>query len=140
MACTCLECLELTQILSRDTEDSEPPEFPPDQPEADLVPDDEHQYAADELAAEGEEVECEVDPDAMDEDVEMGGADETVKDDDEISNDGSEDLEAESAGSDDEDDDEEDEAMDVSAEDQLHGEAMVGAGPSGAVGDHVMAK
>lgn len=123
-----------------DTEDSEPPEFPPDQPEADLVPDDEDQYAADELAAEGEEAEGEVDPDAMDEDVEMGMADETAKDDDEISNDGSEDLEAESAGSDDEDDDDEDEAMDVSAEDQLHGEASAGAGPSGAAGDHAMAK
>ncbi|KAF8423813.1 ASF1 like histone chaperone [Tirmania nivea] len=121
-----------------DTEDSEPPEFPPDQPEADLVPDDEDQYAADELAAEGEEAEGEVD--VMDEDTEMGGADETVKDDDEISNDGSEDLEAESEGSDDDDDDEEDEAMDVSAEDQLQGEATGRARPSGAAGDHVMTK
>lgn len=124
-----------------DTEDSAPPEFPPDQPEADLVPDDEDQYAADEVTAEVEEgAEGEADPDAMDEDVEMAGADEVVgKDDDEISNDGSEDLEAESEGSDEEDEDEEDEAMDVSAEDQLHGEAMVGAAASGAQ-DHVMAK
>ncbi|RPB25485.1 histone deposition protein Asf1 [Terfezia boudieri ATCC MYA-4762] len=118
-----------------DTEDSEPPEFPPDQPEADLVPDDEDQYAADELAAEGD---GEVEPGAMDEDIEMDGAEELVKDDDEISNDGSEDLEAESAGSDDEDDDDEDEAMDVSAEDQLHDEATAVSGPSGAAGDYVI--
>lgn len=97
-----------------------------------MVPDDEDQYAADEVAEEAElATEGEVDADTMDEDVEMGGAelDEAVgKDDDEISSDGSEDLEADSEGSDEEDDDEEDEAMDVSAEDQLHGEsAMVGA-------------
>ncbi|KAF8458257.1 ASF1 like histone chaperone-domain-containing protein [Kalaharituber pfeilii] len=113
-----------------DSEDSAPPEFPPDQPEADLVPDDEDQYAADELA---EEQGIEEDPDAMDEDVEMGGADDVpgaAKDDDEISNDGSEDLEADSEGSEEEEDDEEDESMDVSAENQLQDESAMQAGPS----------
>ncbi|KAI5790678.1 ASF1 like histone chaperone-domain-containing protein [Peziza echinospora] len=125
-----------------DSEDSAPPEFPPEQPEADLVPDDEELYGAEEVAAEEAEIagEGEVDPDAMDEDVEMAGADEAagenLKDDDEISNDGSEDLEAESDGSEDEEDDEEDESMDVSAEHQLHDESMQVGGSSAAGPSH----
>lgn len=117
--------------MFRDSEDSAPPEFPPEQPEADLVPDDEDQYAADEIDAEAEEVA--VEGENMDEDIEMGGAEDTTgaKDEDEISNDGSEDLEAESEGSEEEDEEEDEEAMDVSAEDQLHEEtAMAEAGPS----------
>jgi len=125
-----------------DSEDSAPPEFPPDQPEADLVPDDEDQYAADEIAADSEQHTAEGDADAMDEDTEMAGGAETAggKDEDEISDDGSEDLEVDTEGSED-DEDEEDEAMDVSADDQLHGEsasAMAGANPSGS--ENVTAK
>lgn len=122
------------QKFCRDTEDSEPPLYPPDQPEADEAPDDEDQYAADEVVIEEEGVErrVEVDVDAMDEDTEMVGADDAIgaKDDDEISNDGSEDLEAESSGSEDEEDEDDDEPMDVSAENQLEHENTIG-GPSG---------
>lgn len=95
-----------------DSDDSAPAEFPPDQPEADLVPDDGEQYGAEE--EEEEEVEegaevAVVDPDAMVEDSEMAGAeaDPTAA---EESDDGSEDLEAESSGSEDEALEEEEEA------------------------------
>ncbi|KAK6509267.1 Histone chaperone asf1 [Arthrobotrys musiformis] len=64
-----------------DSEESAPAEFPPEQPEADLAPDDGDQYGADELEDE-EEVEAEAegeveaaprDADAMEEDTDMGG-------------------------------------------------------------------
>ncbi|PWW71702.1 histone deposition protein Asf1 [Tuber magnatum] len=102
-----------------DSEESAPSEFPPDQPEADEAEDDADNYGAEEEEElEGEE-EAGVAP--ADEDVEMGGADDTAgpvagKEADEVSDDGSEDLEAESSGEDDEEEEgegeaEEDDAM-----------------------------
>lgn len=103
-----------------DSEDSAPPEFPPDQPEADEAEDDADTYGAeeDEVELEGEVGEVGEAADEMD--VEMGGAEDTAgpvvtgKDIDEISDDGSEDLEAESSGEEDEEEeggDEDDDAM-----------------------------
>ncbi|EPE03635.1 histone chaperone asf1 [Ophiostoma piceae UAMH 11346] len=86
-----------------DSEASAPAEFPPEQPEADLVADEE-EYGADEAeeeeaeaAAEGVEVKA-----APGEDAAMDGADETVAaaegdaEEDELSDDGSVDIEGES--------------------------------------------
>ena len=97
-------------IRNRDTEESAPAEFPPEQPEADVGADDGTAYGAEEveleegLKAELAKVEGEG------EDEEMGGAEDTAgptvangaKEEDEESDAGSEDLEAESSGSDDE--------------------------------------
>ena len=94
----------------RDSDDSAPAEFPPDQPEADLTADGE-EYGAEELEEE-EEVEAvegaAADPDAMVDDAEMAGAegDPAAAESD---NEGSEDLEGESSGSEDEDIEEEEE-------------------------------
>ncbi|KAF3906184.1 hypothetical protein ABW20_dc0101015 [Dactylellina cionopaga] len=86
-----------------DSEESAPAEFPPDQPEVDELPADGDKYGADEEDEEEEEVEVEAeaeaeavarDPDAMDEDTEMGGvpAPEAKIDEDETAS-GSEDIE-----------------------------------------------
>lgn len=89
-----------------DSEASAPAEFPPEQPEADLVADGD-QYGAEEAEEEEEEEVGEgvegaaVDPDAMVDDAEMVGV-EGDKEVAEESDDGSEDLEAESSGSDEE--------------------------------------
>lgn len=122
----------------RDTEDSAPAEFPPEQPEADLVEDDGTAYGAEEEELE-EELKEETKVDGEDE--EMAGADDTagpsipvpvkeVDEDEESDAAGSEDLEAESSGSDEEDLEEEvegegDEDMEM-AEDGEHATA----GPS----------
>ncbi|KAG0642876.1 ASF1 like histone chaperone-domain-containing protein [Tuber brumale] len=92
-----------------DSEESAPSEFPPDQPEADEAEDDADNYGAEE--EEGLEGEEEAGAAPADEDVEMGGADDTAgpaasKETDEVSDDGSEDLEAESSGEDDEEEEE----------------------------------
>ena len=101
----------------RDTEDSAPAEFPPEQPEADIVEDDAANYGAEEVELE-EGLKAELaaaEAEKGGEDEEMAGADDTVgakeKDDDD-SDAGSEDLEAESSGSDDEDAEEEEEEGD----------------------------
>ena len=101
----------------RDSEDSAPAEYPPEQPEADKLDDDEEAYGADEadmqadLERELAEVDANVETakvEANGGDHEMEGADDAVKAEDEEGSDaGSEDLEAES--SDDEEDEEEDE-------------------------------
>ncbi|KAF8860680.1 histone deposition protein Asf1 [Acephala macrosclerotiorum] len=89
-----------------DSEASAPAEFPPEQPEADLVADGD-QYGAEEAEEEEEEEVAEgaegaaADPDAMVDDAEMAGV-EGEKAAGEESDDGSEDLEAESSGSEDE--------------------------------------
>ncbi len=102
----------------RDSEDSAPAEFPPEQPEADTVEDDGTTYGAEEeeeeeleelKAAEGAKIDGE--------DEEMGGADDTAgpsnpevakaEGEDDESDAGSEDLEAESSGSEEEEIDEE---------------------------------
>ncbi|PQE24916.1 putative ASF1-anti-silencing protein [Rutstroemia sp. NJR-2017a WRK4] len=103
-----------------DSDASAPAEYPPDQPEADLVADGE-EYGAeeaeeeDEEELEGEEAAA-VDPDAMQQDSEMAGAEGEGAAAEE-SDDGSEDLEAESSGSEDEEAEEEeadgDDAMEM---------------------------
>lgn len=94
--------------LSRDTEESAPAEFPPEQPEADVGVDDGTAYGAEEVELE-EGLKAEL-AKVEGEDEEMDGAEDTdgpsavadTKDEDEESNAGSEDLEAESSGSEDE--------------------------------------
>ncbi|KAI5842506.1 ASF1 like histone chaperone-domain-containing protein [Morchella snyderi] len=117
-----------------DSEDSAPPEFPPDQPDADEAEDDADTYGAeeDEVEVEGEVGE------AVDEmDVEMGGAEDTAgpvvagKDIDEISDDGSEDLEAESSGEEDEEEEGGDEDDDTMVDD-----APAAGKPGEASGSH----
>lgn len=98
---------------SRDSDDSAPAEFPPEQPEADTIDDDGTAYGAEEEELEAEEAaETTVAAKAEGEDEEMGGAEDTsgpskAKAEDEESDAGSEDLEAESSGSEDEEIEEE---------------------------------
>ncbi|TEY53393.1 hypothetical protein BOTCAL_0248g00110 [Botryotinia calthae] len=98
-----------------DSDASAPAEFPPEQPEADLVADGE-EYGAEEAGEdEDEEVEGEeggaVDPDAIEQDSEMAGA-EAEGAAAEETGDESEDLEAESSGESDEEGEEEEGAGD----------------------------
>lgn len=92
-----------------DSEESAPPEFPPDQPEADAAEDDEAQYGAEEAEEDWVAVENVKAPE--DEDAEMegieGGASAAKEDDDAASEAGSEDLEADSSGSEGEEEEEE---------------------------------
>lgn len=125
----------------RDSEDSAPAEYPPEQPEADTLDDDGVTYGAEEAelqaALESELADTEANlakesaQPAADGDSEMAGVEQTEpasKGDDEGSEAGSEDLEAESSGS--EDDDEEEEG---------EGEAEAEAeGADGAEGDEDM--
>ena len=105
-------------IYYRDSEETAPAEFPPEQPEADHAEDDEKQYGAEEVELEEALIKEEA---ALkdEEDQEMGGAEETagVKAD-EVSDAESEDLEAASSGSEDEEGDEEE-------EEEVEGEAEV---------------
>jgi len=123
-----------------DSEESAPSEFPPDQPGADEAEDDADNYGVEEEEElEGEEEEGGA---ALpDEDVEMGGADDTAgpavaKEADEDSDDGSEDLEAESSGEDDEEEEEgegeaeEDDAMVDDSAAGKSGEASSSAQPA----------
>ncbi|KAI0998579.1 Histone chaperone [Podosphaera aphanis] len=98
-----------------DSDDSAPPLYPPEQPEADLVADGE-EYGADEEEEEeaeaevGESTEVVADPDAMVDDAEVpSGEADPAKAAEEESDVGSEDLEAESSGSEDEEAEEEEE-------------------------------
>lgn len=105
-------------FLSRDSEASAPAEFPPEQPEADLVANDEEEYGADEAQLEEELVEGAAEttgePSAAGEDADMDGiaesAEAVVVEEDEMSEDGSVDLENES-----DDELEEDEEAEVEA-------------------------
>ncbi|KAE9369733.1 histone deposition protein Asf1 [Stipitochalara longipes BDJ] len=114
-----------------DSEASAPPEFPPEQPEADLTADGD-QYGAEEAEEEEEEIEegGEAAPDAMVQDAEMAGAEgEGAIVAGEESDDGSEDLEADSSGSEDEELEEEevegegegDDAMEVDGVEKPNG-------------------
>lgn len=115
--------LTLAQKLKlryRDSEDSAPAEYPPEQPEADTLDDDGAAYGAEEaemqvaLERELEDAEAKlakekVEP-TMDGDSEMAGTEPmepASKGDDEVSEAGSEDLEAESSSDEDEDEEEE---------------------------------
>ncbi|APA14429.1 hypothetical protein SS1G_11720 [Sclerotinia sclerotiorum 1980 UF-70] len=126
-----------------DSDASAPAEFPPEQPEADLVADGE-EYGAEEAGEEeDEDVDGEeggpVDPDAMEQDSEMAGV-ETEGAIAEESGDESEDLEAESSGESDEEVEEEEVAGDDDME--MDGVEKSGADKSGGVAhqvDEVMA-
>lgn len=92
---------------NRDSDDSAPAEYPPEQPEVDTVDDDGTAYGAEEadleaaLEKELQELDKdEADPDSM-EGVEAPDAGPSVKEEDEDA--GSEDLEADSSESDDDD-------------------------------------
>jgi histone chaperone ASF1 len=101
----------LTWYTLRDSEESAPAEYPPEQPEADQLEDDSGAYGAEEVELENallkelEDAEHQGDG----EDHEMEGAEPAAAvPDDDASDAGSEDLEAESSGSEEEDLDEED--------------------------------
>lgn len=127
----------------RDSEESAPAEFPPEQPEADLVEDDGAAYGAEEEEEEeAAEEEGEAAGEATNEDAEMAGAEDTAgpaaaaaKEDAEASDAGSEDLEAESSGSEEEEiEDEEEEAEGEGDEDMEMGDdagEKAGAAPNG---------
>ncbi|KIW71514.1 histone chaperone asf1 [Phialophora macrospora] len=98
-----------------DSEESAPAEYPPDQPEADTLDDDGAAYGAEEaelqaaLEKELEDTEAKMvkgTDDAEDKEMTDGNK---VKDEDEVSEAGSEDLEEESSDEDDDDDEGEDE-------------------------------
>ncbi|RAL59999.1 hypothetical protein DID88_000625 [Monilinia fructigena] len=115
-----------------DSDASAPAEFPPEQPEADLVADGE-EYGAEE-AGEEEDEEVEdggaVDPDAMEQDSEMVGAEiEGVAADE--TGDESEDLEAESSGESDEEVEEDEGAGDDDME--MDGVEKTGSEKAGGV-------
>ena len=111
--------------MDRDSEDSAPAEYPPDQPEADIVEDDGAAYGAEERELEDALIKEEAALQAQDEDHAMEGAEDTagpshgeaVKAEDEESDAGSEDLEAESSGS--EDDEGEDEEGEGDADEDM---------------------
>ncbi|KAL9121779.1 MAG: hypothetical protein Q9187_001667 [Circinaria calcarea] len=96
---------------SRDSADSAPAEYPPEQPEADVVEDDGTAYGAEEVELEEALIKEEAALTAQGEDEEMAGADDTAgqaaKAEDDESDAGSEDLEAESSGSEDDEVEEE---------------------------------
>ncbi len=111
-------------ISCRDSEDSAPAEYPPEQPEADVLDDDGAAYGAEEaelqaaLERDLEETEAKLanakaEPrTTTDGDAEMADTDHMEVEpanraDDEVSEAGSEDLEADSSGSEDEDEEEE---------------------------------
>lgn len=105
-------CTGLLTSASRDSEESAPAEYPPEQPEADALEDDGTAYGAEEVELENaliKELEEADGPNGeAGEDQEMDGGETTAgAADDDASDAGSEDLEAES--SDDEEEDEEEE-------------------------------
>jgi histone chaperone ASF1 len=119
-----------TDKTNRDSEDSAPAEYPPDQPEADTLEDDADAYGAEEaemqaaLEKELAETEAMAAGGAKEEDQDMEGTEEAVAkvkddEDDDVSDAGSEDLEAESSGS----EDEEEEEVDGEGEDMDMGDA-----------------
>ena len=100
-----------TDPFYRDSEESAPAEYPPDQPEADQVEDDGVAYGQEEVELEeglkAELAEEEAKAAAEGEDEEMEGAEETAGAKDNDSDAGSEDLEAESSESEVEEEEEE---------------------------------
>ncbi len=101
--------------MHRDSEESAPAEYPPEQPEADQLDDDGANYGAEEaemqaaLEKELADTEEKMAKPATNGDAEMGGTDEPraqPKEDEEGSEAGSEDLEEESSGDEEEDDEE----------------------------------
>lgn len=127
-------------FLYRDSEDSAPAEYPPDQPEADVLDDDGAAYGAEEAelqaAIERELADTEAKiatakaehKSTTDGDAEMAGTEQmemepaSTKEDEEGSEAGSEDLEADSSGSEDEDEEEEGEGEGEGDEDMEMGD------------------
>jgi histone chaperone ASF1 len=96
----------LILTFCRDSEESAPAEFPPDQPEADTLEDDQDKYGAEEIELEEALIKEEAALKA-EEDEDMAGAEDTAgpgekMEEDDESDAASEDLEAESSGSEDE--------------------------------------
>ena len=116
----------------RDSEDSAPAEFPPEQPEADIQDDDAEKYGAEEVELEQALVKEYNELGAQEEDDAMEGAEGTdgvkAEGDDDVSDVGSEDLEAESSGSEDE---EEGEEEGEEGEEQGDGDVEMGDGDDG---------
>lgn len=110
-----------------DSEESAPAEFPPDQPEADIVADGE-EYGADEEDDEDEDEEEVVDPATTDGDEAMGGVAPVAEQD----GNESEDLEGESSGSDDLDEEDEEDLEEEGADDGMDVDEP--AKPNGASG------
>ncbi|KAI9724960.1 MAG: Histone chaperone asf1 [Candelaria pacifica] len=125
-----------------DTEESAPAEYPPEQPEADVVEDDGATYGADEEEELAEEVEGEAAAKVDGEDAEMAGADDTAgpsndgaaKEEDGASDAESEDLEAESSGSEDEEIEEEEGEGDADEDMEMGDDAEKGANPAASNG------
>jgi histone chaperone ASF1 len=121
--------------MNRDSEDSAPAEYPPEQPEADTLEDDADAYGAEEAemqaALERELAETEAaaaQRGEKGEDHDMEGTEEVAvktrdDEDDDASDAGSEDLEAESSGSDDELEEEEEAGEAGEGEDMEMGDA-----------------
>lgn len=100
-------------MYSRDSEESAPAEYPPDQPEADRLEDDSNAYGAEEAELEAALVKELEEANKQGEDQEMEGGEGTAgQDDDDVSDAGSEDLEEESEDDDDDLDEDEAEAAD----------------------------
>ena len=100
-------------VASRDSEESAPAEYPPDQPEADNLDDDSNAYGAEETELEAalvKELKDTEEPEPKGEDHEMEGAEPTAGEEEEISDGESEDIEDES--DDDEEELEEEEGAD----------------------------
>ncbi|PKS13023.1 hypothetical protein jhhlp_000364 [Lomentospora prolificans] len=119
-----------------DSEASAPAEFPPEQPEADLVADGE-EYGAEE--AEEEEAEVEANGEDAAGDSNMADADNEgdAKEEDELSDDGSVDIEGESEEEEEgEEEGEEGDAMDEDAMEVDDGEKANGAKPAEVVMSH----
>ncbi len=115
----------MTNLVSRDSADSAPAEYPPDQPEADLNDDDGTRYGEEEKELEQLLIEEEAALAATEgDDMEMEGAEDTAGAKGDESDAESEDLEAPSDSSDDEDEEEEEEGED--GEDVEMGEEGVG--------------
>ncbi|CAI4219604.1 unnamed protein product [Parascedosporium putredinis] len=115
-----------------DSEASAPAEFPPEQPEADLVA-DEDEYGAEEAEEEEAEVEAEVNGEDAAGDANMADADAegAAKEEDELSDDGSVDIEGESE--DEEEGEEEAEEGDAMDEDAMEvDEGAKASGPKAA--------
>jgi len=127
----------------RDTEESAPAEFPPEQPEADEQPEDGLKYGEEEVELEAALIqeEAELAADEKGEDHEMEGTEEAaavVKEDDEASEAGSEDLEAPSSDEDEEEEEEEEAAEEDDDMEMGEGEAAKPAAHAGSAHEEMV--
>ncbi|KAL8679264.1 MAG: hypothetical protein Q9224_003971 [Gallowayella concinna] len=125
-----------------DSEDSAPAEFPPEQPEADVVEDDGTAYGAEEEEVEIAEAEATEGANGEGEDEEMAGAEDTAgpstaKAEDEESEAGSEDLEADSSGSEEEEIEEEEGEGDADEDMEMGEDGETAASTEGGKGKQI---